>query len=67
MNEALKPVEASESHKKVGYKYDCPRCHYALGFKEKREGASPRWMRKTVLYEMYEQYCWFCGQQIDWS
>lgn len=68
MENALKPVEASECHKKHGYKHDCPKCHCSLGFKEKKMGGIlPRWMRKTVLYEVCQPYCGFCGQKIDWS
>lgn len=63
----LKPIEASEPHKKLGYKHDCPRCHYSLGYKEKAVGVLPRVMRKTVLYEVCTRYCAFCGQEIDWS
>lgn len=64
----LKPVEASEFHKKRGYKHDCPKCYCSLGFKEKKMGSIlPRWMRKTVLFEVCQPYCGFCGQKIDWS
>lgn len=64
-----KPVEASEKHKRLGYMHDCPRCGWALGFKEKRTpaGILPRWMRKNVLYERCQFYCMFCGQAIDWN
>lgn len=67
MNEALKPIDASERHKAMGYKHDCPSCGCSLGFKEKSMGILPRWMRKTVLYEVCQPYCGFCGQRIDWS
>lgn len=64
---ALKPIDASERHKAMGYKHDCPSCGCSLGFKEKSMGILPRWMRKTVLYEVCQPYCAFCGQRIDWS
>lgn len=65
---ALKPIEASPQHKKLGYKHDCPKCFCALGFKEKQMGSIlPRCMRKTILYEVCQPYCGFCGQKIDWS
>lgn len=67
MVKALKPIEASEYHKAMGYKHDCPNCHCSLGYKEKAYGVLPRWMRKTVLYEVCQPYCGFCGQLIDWS
>ena len=67
MNEALKPIKASAEHMKRGYKHDCPKCHCSLGFKEKAYGTLPRWMRRTVLYEVCQPYCGFCGQRIDWS
>lgn len=66
--DALKPLEASKEHQRIGYKHDCPKCHCALGFKEKEPGSIlPRWARKTILYEMCQQYCGFCGQKLDWS
>ena len=66
--EAIAPIEASEPHKKIGYKHDCPKCHWSLGFKEKKMGSIlPRWVRRTVLYEMCQPFCGFCGQKIDWS
>lgn len=39
---AMEPLEASEAHKKIGYKHDCPRCRCALGFKEKKWAPSRR-------------------------
>lgn len=65
--EELRPIEASETHKKIGYLHDCPKCGYAVGYKEKRHGSIPRWMRRTVLYEECCNYCTFCGQKLDWS
>lgn len=67
MEKALKPIEASARHKRIGYKHDCPNCYCAVGFKEKAPGILPRWARKTILYEMCCQYCTFCGQKLDWS
>ena len=67
MESALKPIEASAEHRRRGYKHNCPKCHYSLGYKEKAYGILPRWMRKTVLYETCQPYCGFCGQRIDWS
>lgn len=66
--ESLEPLDASDYHKRIGYKHDCPKCHCSLGFKEKKTGTIlPRWMRRTILYESCQQYCGFCGQKIDWS
>ena len=67
ISEAMKPIKAREAHRKIGYRHDCPKCGYALGFKEKKCGILPRWMRRTVLYEECLDYCGFCGQRIDWS
>ncbi len=64
---AIAPINASERHRKLGYKHDCPNCHYSLGFKEKKMGCLPRLLRPTVLYESCQSYCAFCGQKIDWS
>ena len=66
-NIPLKPVEADEWHKATGYRHDCPKCGYSLGYKEKCPGILPRWLRKTILYEHCQPYCGFCGQAIDWT
>ena len=66
--EGLPPEEASRRHKMMGYKHECPKCHCAVGFKEKRDvSIFPWFMRKYILYERCCKYCTFCGQELDWS
>lgn len=65
-NVAMKPQEAAEYQKRQGYMHCCPRCHSALGYKEKSHSILPRWLRKNVLYETCTHYCCICGQKIDW-
>ena len=48
--EAIAPIEASEPHKKLGYKHDCPKCHCSLGFKEKKWGVSCRGGHEEQYY-----------------
>lgn len=66
-NIPMEPLIASESHRKNGYKHDCPQCHWALGYKEESNNVLLRIFGKTILHERDTWCCPFCGQAIDWE